>query len=361
MAANEKSAKRIMPVILSGGAGTRLWPMSTESRPKQFLALVGDCTMFQMTLQRTACAEVFLPPLIVGSAAHAALMQQQMAEIGIVPEAIILEPVARNTAPAVALAALAAGAADTPILVMPSDHVIGDVTAFLEAVATALPAAEQGWLVTFGIRPNGPETGYGYIALSNACIADSQVYQASGFIEKPDRAWAVELVEGGNHVWNSGIFLFRADAYLKALKLSAPDMVIDVFASFENAVRDGQIIAPSRTSFENIVSDSIDYAVMEKADNVAVVPVSCGWSDIGSWDALADIGSVDAQGCQHAGNIIAIESENNLVRADGIRVSLCGVNDLVVIANEEEVMIVRRGHSQQVKRIVEATRLASTA
>jgi mannose-1-phosphate guanylyltransferase len=350
-----------MPVILSGGAGTRLWPLSTEIRPKQFLALVGDGTMFQMTLQRTACSDVFQSPLIVGSAAHADLIQQQLAEIGVVPEAVILEPVARNTAPAVALAALAAGAGDTPILVMPSDHVISDVAAFLEAVLTALPAAEQGWLVTFGIEPHAPETGYGYIAVSKESVADGRVYKASGFIEKPDRAWAIEMVEGGDHVWNAGIFLFRADAYLMALQRSAPEMLIDVETSFDNAMRDGRIISPGRTAFENIKSDSIDYAVMEKADNVAVVPVRCGWSDIGSWDALADIGGTDAQGCQHAGDIIAIESKNNVVRADGIRVSLCGISGLVVIANGDEVMIVRRGHSQQVKRIVEATRLASTA
>lgn len=359
MTSAETSPPKIMPVILSGGAGTRLWPMSTDVCPKQFLALVDERTMFQMTLDRTKAPALFQSPLIIGSAAHAGLMEQQLSAIGVVPEAIILEPVARNTAPAVALAALAAGGGDTPILVMPSDHVITDVDAFLAAVMASLPAAQQGWLVTFGIEPNAPETGYGYISMSTDPVAESPACKATRFIEKPDRTKALEMLEKGGHVWNAGIFLFRADAYLTAMAQLAPEMLASVKASFDSAARQDLLITPENAAFAKAESNSIDYAIMEKAPNVAVMPVSCGWSDVGSWDALADIIGANEQGCQLVGDVIAIESENTVVRADGIRVSLYGVRDLVVIANGKEVMIVPRGNTQMVKKIVEAIKAAA--
>lgn len=339
---------KITPVILSGGGGTRLWPMSTPDKPKQFLALTGDDTMFQMTLARAADDTRFSPPVIVANAAHAALVEEQMNAVGIADGQIIYEPCARNTAPAIALAALAAED-QAPLLVMPSDHVIRDVPAFHDAIEAALPLVEDGWLVTFGIEPTGPETGYGYIRIGDA-LGD-KVARVDRFVEKPDAATAQAMIDAGNHAWNGGIFLFRADVFLGQLAVLAPDMLAAAQRAMADAACQGRTIRPDGAAFAISPSDSIDYAVMEKAERVAVAPVAMGWSDVGSWDALFEIGAKDGSGNLLDGDVRLIGGSGNLVRSDGIRISLAGCDDLIVVASGNEVMIVPRGKSQDVKKL----------
>jgi mannose-1-phosphate guanylyltransferase len=340
------SSAKITPVILSGGSGTRLWPMSRAECPKQFLALTAPQTMFSLTLSRTEDPTRFERPIIVAGAAHTGLIESQLAGRDAI---LIIEPSARNTAPAIALAALAA---DGAILVMPSDHVIADVAAFMAAIEKAMPLVDDGWLVTFGIAPDSAQTGYGYIQTGEQLAKG--VHQVARFVEKPDVARAQAMITSGDHVWNGGIFLFRADAYLSALSTHAPEMLNAVEQSMSAAVRTGNQVFPSANAFAGCPANSIDYAVMEKADRVAVVPVSMGWSDIGSWDALYDLGAKDAAGNVSASDAMIIDSHNNLIRSDGIRISVAGVSDLVIIASGNDVMIVPRGQSQAVKSIVEA-------
>jgi mannose-1-phosphate guanylyltransferase len=335
------------PVILSGGGGTRLWPMSTPALPKQFLALTGDATMFELTLARTADRARFAAPIIVGNASHADIIAGQLATAGASDAAILLEPCARNTAPAIALAALAVDDAKSPLLVMPSDHVIADVSAFHAAIEAALPLIDEGWLVTFGITPDALETGYGYIRIGEALT--ERVARVDRFIEKPDAATAAAMLAQGGHVWNGGIFLFRADIYLGALASFAPEMLAATQAAMRDARREGQFVHPNGEAFAACPSDSIDYAVMENADRVAVAPVSMGWSDVGSWDALYEIGAKDGGGNVLTGRIRADTATGNLIHADGVRVSVHGIEDLIVVANGSEVMILPRGKSQKVR------------
>lgn len=344
------SSAQIVPVILSGGSGTRLWPVSTPETPKQLLALTAAETMLQLTAQRTL-GEHFAAPIVVANARHADLIEAQLAEAGVPAAALILEPVARNTAPAIALAAIAAGTA--PILVMPSDHVIADVAAFHRAIHAALPAVDDGWLVTFGIAPDGPETGYGYIQVGEG-IADG-VHRVRRFVEKPDRARAEAMIAAGDHAWNGGIFLFRADRFLDELATHAPEMLAAARAAMTGAAREGARIHPQAEAFAASPADSIDYAVMEKADRVAVVPVAMGWSDVGSWDALHAISDCDDTGNACRGDVVAIDTENCLVRAEaGKRIALVGVSDLIVVAAGDAILVLPRGRSQDVKKLIEA-------
>lgn len=337
----------IIPVILSGGGGTRLWPMSTPETPKQFLALTGERTMFQMTALRVNDRDMFAAPIIVANAAHADLVADQLAAIGITDATILLEPCARNTAPAIALAALAVASPDSVLLVMPSDHVITDAPAFHAATAALLPQVVDGWLATYGINPTGPETGYGYIQMG-AGISES-VQSVKSFVEKPDAARAAEMIATGDHVWNGGIFLFRADIYLEMMAKFAPEMAEAAAAAMAGAERSANLVRPDHDHFAACPSDSIDYAIMEKATQVAVAPVSMGWSDVGSWDALHELGSKDEAGNVASGNVRIDQSNGNLIHADGIRVSVHGLDDLIIVANGKEVMIMPRGTSQNVR------------
>ena len=353
MIENETSATpierpRIIPVVLSGGSGTRLWPMSREDRPKQFLSLTAELTMFQLTLDRASDAGRYGAAIVVANARHADLIETQLADRAAM---LVLEPIARNTAPAIALAAIAAGSGDAPLLIMPSDHVITDVAAFNAAIDAALPLVEDGWLATFGITPDAPETGYGYIRIGEQVGAGA--YRVARFVEKPDAAAAQSMLSSGDHVWNGGIFMFRADAYLKALGEQAPAMLEAAQASMDKAVRTGSRILPDLEAFAASSSDSIDYAVMEKAERVAVVPVAMGWSDVGSWDALHTLGA-DDEGHAHHGDVIALDTSNCLIRSDGIRIAAVGVSDLIIVASGDSVLILPRGQSQHVKRIVQA-------
>ncbi|MFA6123812.1 MAG: mannose-1-phosphate guanylyltransferase/mannose-6-phosphate isomerase [Sphingomonas sp.] len=348
-------SKPIVPVILSGGSGTRLWPMSTSEMPKQMLSLTADETMLQLTAQR-ARGERFAPPIVVANARHAGMVEAQLDAVGATPQALILEPVGRNTAPAIALAAIAAGSGDAPLLVMPSDHVIADVAAFHAAIAVALPLVEDGWLVTFGIDPLAPETGYGWIRLGEEISGG--VHRVAKFVEKPPLDVAEAMLAAGNHAWNGGIFLFRADAYLTALAIHAPGILAASQRAMDGLRADGTRTYPDAEAFAAAPSDSIDYAVMEKADRVAVVPVSMGWSDLGSWDALHEISDRDQDGNVHAsregGEVIAIDTANCLVRSDGARIAMVGVQDLIVVASGKDILILPRGRSQEVKALIEA-------
>lgn len=345
-------SKPIIPVILSGGSGTRLWPMSRPERPKQLLPLTAEITMLQLTAGR-ANGERFAKPIVVANAAHADIVEEQLAHVEAAAQALILEPMGRNTAPAIALAALAAGGDESPLLVMPSDHVIADLPAFHAAIHAALPLVEQGWLVTFGITPDAPETGYGWIKIGDA-LAEG-VHRVDRFVEKPPRDKAEAMLASGDHAWNGGIFLFRADKYLEALAAFAPDMLIASRASLDKGRREGARIWPDEATFAACPSDSIDYAVMERAEQVAVVPVSMGWNDVGSWDALHAISQCDEGGNVCGGDVIAIETRGCLVRADaGKRVALVGVSDLIVVASGDDILVLPRGRSQDVKKIIAA-------
>ena len=342
----------ITPVILSGGSGTRLWPMSLPERPKQFLPLTADATMFQLTLDRVGDTAGFADPFIVANARHADLIDAQLAGRA---ATLLLEPLARNTAPAIALAALIAPA-DAPLLVMPSDHVIADPTAFYAAIVSAMPFVERGWLATFGITPTAPETGYGYIRIGEEIGPGA--HRVAAFVEKPDAATAERMIAGNDYVWNGGIFLFRADAYLRALETHAPAMLVAARASIEAATRDANRVLPDHDAFAASPANSIDFAVMEKVamtdgGRVAVVPVAMGWSDVGSWDALHTLGA-DDDGDAHHGEVVAIDTKNCLLRSDGIRIAAVGVEDLIVVASGSDVLILPRGRSQDVKRVVEA-------
>jgi mannose-1-phosphate guanylyltransferase/mannose-1-phosphate guanylyltransferase/mannose-6-phosphate isomerase len=320
------SALPIRPVILSGGAGTRLWPLSRADRPKQFLALTGEESLLKATARRAA---PWGQPIVVAG------REQALAVRGEVPDArLVLEPAARGTAAAVALAALAAAEGEL-LLVMPSDHHIEDEAAFGEAVARAEPLARQGWLVTFGITPDRPETGYGYIRRGEALAPGA--YRAARFAEKPDRDTAAAWLAEGGWDWNAGIFLFARDSLLDALREHAPDLLPAVEGDFEAAP-----------------ATSIDRAVMEKAARVAVVPVAMGWSDVGSWDALHALGPLDRDGNLLAGDVVAPGSRDCLVRSEGPVVVALGVEGLVIVATERAVLVVPRGDSQRVKEAIEA-------
>jgi len=343
--------RRIVPVILSGGSGMRLWPLSRLGRPKQFLTLAGDHSLLQQTALRASDPTLFAPPIVVSGEAQGDAVEAQLAEAGVAPALLILEPAARNTAPAIALAALASEPDDL-LLILPSDHHVKDEAAFRAAMATARGAAEEGWLVTFGLRPERPETGYGYIRAGTEIAPGTR--RAEAFVEKPDLATAQRYVAGGDHLWNSGMFLMRAGAYLNALRTHAPYLLPAVEAAMAGATREGARLLPQAQSFARAPSQSVDHAVMEKHDRVAVVPASIGWSDIGSWEALHGVLGKDEDDNVLTGDVVAIDSHGSLIRTDGPVVAAIGVEDLIVVATERSVLIVPRAQSQRVQEAVQA-------
>jgi mannose-1-phosphate guanylyltransferase/mannose-6-phosphate isomerase len=341
----------LTPVLLSGGVGSRLWPVSRETHPKQFLPLVGDVSMLQETLQRTTGLQA-AAPIIVCNEEHRFMVAEQLRQMDLQAGALILEPKGRNTAPAVALAAVQAVAADpdSVLLVLPADHLIKDVGAFLAAVDKALPLAQEGKLMTFGVVPTAPETGYGYIKCGSALADD--LFQLERFVEKPDAETARDYLESGGYLWNSGMFLLRAQSYLDELANRAPEIRSCCQQAMDAATVDMVFVRPDPALFEQCPSDSIDYAVMEKTDAGGVVSLDCGWSDVGAWSALWEVADRDAEGNVSRGDVILDNCRNSYFRSDSRLVAATGVENLVVVETADAILVADRDRVQDVKSIV---------
>ena len=347
------------PVILSGGSGTRLWPLSRQNQPKQFLALMGDHSLYQETVLRASKLPGAQPPITVCADDHRFMVGEQLQAIGIASGGILLEPAARSTAPAIALAALHALSRDpgATLLVMPADHLIEDEAAFRHAVASATGLAGQDWLVTFGITPEYAETGYGYILRGDSL--GNGGYRVERFVEKPDRSTAERYVAEGTYAWNSGMFLFRAERYLDELSRHAPRILEAARQAMAASKSDLDFIRVDRDAFAASPSDSIDYAVMEKTDRAAVVPVSCGWSDIGSWSSLWSVAERDDDGNRYEGDVIAVDTRDSLVRASERRmIATIGVEDLVIVDTADATLVARKDRVQDVKAVVDRLKQA---
>ncbi|MGM0986235.1 MAG: mannose-1-phosphate guanylyltransferase/mannose-6-phosphate isomerase [Pseudomonadota bacterium] len=345
----------LTPVILSGGSGSRLWPVSREHYPKQFQCLNSrDASLLQEAALRMAGVEHLAAPLLICNEAHRFLVAEQLQQIGCEAQRILLEPCGRNTAPAVALAALHA-AEQVPhalLLVMPADHVIDDKAAFQAAVAQGRCLAEAGKLVTFGITPERAHTGYGYIRRGEALAEGG--YRVDAFVEKPDAERARAYLEGGNHLWNSGIFLFRADRFLAELEAQAPAILAACRDAFDQRREDLDFLRVGSEAFARCPGDSIDYAVMEHTRDAAVVPMAPGWSDIGAWDAVYDLkGSAAQDGNVVHGDVLLHGTANSLVHSHSRLVATVGVQDLVVVETEDAVLVANRHAAQDIKHIVE--------
>jgi mannose-1-phosphate guanylyltransferase/mannose-6-phosphate isomerase len=348
-----KKSGRIVPVILSGGSGSRLWPLSRKAMPKQLLALVGDNTMIQETVARTRGKD-FTAPIVIAGQEHRFMIAEQLRAAGISDARIILEPAGRNTAPAAAVAALKVLEDDPDglILLMPSDHVVGNVKAFHAAVQTAAAAARTGALVTFGIQPAAPETGYGYIKGSAPLEGVPGAFAVERFVEKPDRPTAQTYLESGGYYWNSGMFLFSAKAFLKDMEWLEPAMLGFCRDAITHAHRDMDFIRLGEVAFLACPSQSIDYAIMEHVPHAAVVPVEMGWSDVGSWQSLWDISSKDSDGNTILGDVLTEGASNSYIRSEGPLVAAVGVENLVVVATKDAVLVSHRDATQDVKKIV---------
>ena len=342
----------ITPVILSGGAGTRLWPLSRELYPKQLLALIGKNTMLQETLLRLRGLET-AAPVIVCNEAHRFLVAEQLRALGTTPGAIVLEPAGRNTAPAIALAALAALKAapgsDPVLLVLPADHVIRDVEPFRVAVRAALAAAEQGQLVTFGVVPRTAETAYGYIHRGEAAGA---AFRIAKFVEKPTLPRAQQFAASGEHYWNSGMFMFRARRYLEELERLAPNIARICGEAFDRAKSDLDFTRIDATTFERCPSDSIDYAVMEKTAGALVVPLDAGWSDVGSWSSLHEASEPDGCGNVARGDVVAEDCSGSYLYSESRLVAAVGLQDHVVVETKDAVLVAPKSRVQDVKKLV---------
>ena len=345
----------IVPVILSGGSGSRLWPMSRKLLPKQFLPLVTERTMLQDTALRLQGLADCGAPILVVNSEHRFLAAEQLAEVGIAPRAVLLEPVGRNTAPAIAAAALWLRAAqpDALLLVLPSDHMILDTAAFHAAVGTARRAAEHGQLVTFGIRPTSPATGYGYIEAGEPIAECPGARRIRRFVEKPAAAAARGFIEQGGFFWNSGMFLFGVARFLAELARQRPDMLAAVERALAAKTSDLDFVRLQAEAFSACPAESVDYAVMEHTADGAVVEGDFGWSDVGSWSSLWDIGAKDAAGNVLAGDIAVADAKDCYVRADARHVSLLGVEGLLIVETDDAILIAARERAQEVKGIVE--------
>lgn len=338
----------LFPIIMAGGSGTRLWPLSRQLNPKQFLPLTGELTMLQATIARLDGIDHAQPCLICNEQ-HRFLAAEQLRQMGLDGAPIILEPVGRNTAPAIALGALRAVAdgGDPVLFVLAADHLIRDVAAFHHAIGLALPLAQAGKLVTFGITPTHPETGYGYIQRGVT------PYSMSRFVEKPDLETAQAYLSSGDYFWNSGMFMFRASRYLEELAKYQPAMLQACQAALAKGAQDMHFVRVDQAAFSACPADSIDYAVMEKTDSAAMVELDAGWSDIGSWSALWEVSPKDAQGNTLKGDVLTEDTHDTLVHASHRLVAAVGVRDLVIVETKDAVMVAHKDHVQDVKLIVD--------
>ena len=346
---------KITPVLLCGGVGSRLWPVSRQGRPKQYLNLIGETSMLQQTLTRIEGVEQ-TPPIIVCNEEHRFLVAEQVRQLGLTSPQIILEPEGKNTAHAIALAALAASDPDVNLLVLPADHYVGKPAALVDAIEKASSASAQGKLVTFGLVPSRPETGYGYIKRGEALAADVSVLEQ--FVEKPDQRTAEGYIVSGDYVWNSGMFMFTAGRFLESLAEFQPDMAQVCESAMQRAERDMDFIRPDAEVFGTCPSDSIDYAVMEHTPEGAVVSLDCDWSDIGAWSALWEAGDQDAAGNVTQGDVVLNKTQNSYVRSQSRLVTTTGVKDLVVVETADAVMVADRHSVQDVKELVNLLKAA---
>lgn len=349
----------MIPIILSGGSGTRLWPVSRKTHPKQFWPLVSEASMLQETCKRLDghdCAEA---PVVVCNTDHRFFVAHQLEELGLDKASIILEPMGRNTAPATAIAALhaletrtAANDKDPTLLILPADHVINDTPAFHAILEQGQRFAEAGHLVTFGIVPTGPETGYGYIKGGAGLNTNTSAMHIECFVEKPDKTTAENYIESGDYFWNSGMFMFRASRFLEELESFAPEILEAAKSAYGKAIRDLDFVRLDAEAFEQSPSDSIDYAVMEHTREGVMIPLDAGWNDVGSWSALWEIGEKDEAGNVMMGDVLALESENCYLRSDGRLLATVGIDNLVVVETPDVVMVSPRDQVQKVKDLV---------
>ncbi|WP_281351615.1 mannose-1-phosphate guanylyltransferase/mannose-6-phosphate isomerase [Propylenella binzhouense] len=349
----------ITPTVLSGGSGMRLWPASRSCHPKQFLTLTGERSLLQNTLLRFSGEAGFGRPVVVGSEEHRFLLAEQARACGVELAGLLVEPVARDTAPAIAAACrwICARDAEALVLVMPADHRIAVPARLAEAVRESVPVAEDGWLVTFGIEPASPETGYGYVARGPEALS-AGVWRAKSFVEKPDRARAEAMIAAGGHYWNSGLFLFRARTLLAELERLAPAIASAAAESVETAAADLDFVRLGRAALERSPASSIDYAVMQRSERVAIRPVSgIGWSDIGSWNALYDASRRDEHGNAALGDARFEDSARNYAYiSDGRLLATLGVDDIVVVSTPDAMLVSRRDRAHEIKPIVDRLR-----
>lgn len=343
----------VIPVILSGGSGSRLWPVSRKSFPKQFWALLSDRTLLQETALRGAACGLGAP-IVVCNQEHRFIIAEQLREVGITDARIVLEPVGRNSAPAIAAVALIVAETDPDAVlwIMAADAAISKPDALGPVLSQGVEAAREGQIVTFGMTPTRPDTGYGYIRQGAALAGVDGVYQVSSFIEKPDAAKAATMLDEGGYLWNSGMFLFRASTIVEELERYAPDVLSAVRAAVKGRTRDMDFIRLDPATFEKAPDISIDYAVAEHTRHAAVIPADLGWSDVGSWDALWDLSPKDADGNVTTGDVFLANSRNCYVRSDGIVAAVSGVDDLIVVVTQDAVLVSHRDHAQDVKKVV---------
>lgn len=348
----------IFPVILSGGSGTRLWPLSRSLFPKQLLPLASSQTLLQETARRVADNQKFAPPIIICNDHHRFVVAEQLRSINIIPKSIVLEPVPRNTAAAVMIAAkvVAQDNPDACLLILPSDHAIADLKGFQQAIDQAIPAAQAGWMVSFGMTPTHPETGYGYLHQGKEISETPGVYKVDKFIEKPNAEQAASLLVQGNHLWNGGMYLFQAKRAIAEIERYLPEVAIAAQKALAAATHDLDFLRLNQEALLESPSISIDYGVMEKTDRAAVVPAAIGWSDVGSWASLAETLKSDSSGNIAVGDVLLEETKGSYVRSEGPLVCTLGVDNLIVVATEDAVLVTQKNQAQKVGKLVEKLR-----